>query len=114
MVFYSKLQCHKKKKKALGAQKLGFESITDNWGLSGDAVVSCFSYIWLFAILWTVALQVPLFMGFSRQEYRSHSKNGDSIEMEYKSIQNNIFKCPSLEYKGMENFSQIFPTKIQN
>ena len=28
-----------KKKKALGAQKLGFESITDNWGLSGDAVV---------------------------------------------------------------------------
>ena len=29
----------RKKKKALGAQKLGFESITDNWGLSGDAVV---------------------------------------------------------------------------
>ena len=39
-MFYSKLQCHKKKKKkALQAQKLGFESITDPWGLSGGSVV---------------------------------------------------------------------------
>ena len=32
-------------------------------------VLSHFSRIRLFAILWTIALQVPLFMGFSRQEY---------------------------------------------
>ena len=43
-MFYSKLQCHKREKKkkerkALGAQKLGFESITHHWGLSSGAVV---------------------------------------------------------------------------
>ena len=30
-----------------------------------------FSCVWLFATLWTIACQVPLSMGFSRQEYRS-------------------------------------------
>ena len=28
-----------------------------------------FSHVWLFATLWTVACQAPLFTGFSRQEY---------------------------------------------
>ena len=32
---------------------------------------SCFSPIWLFPALWTVAHQAPLYMGFSRQEYWS-------------------------------------------
>ena len=32
---------------------------------------SCFSCVQLFAILWTIAHQVPLSMGFSRQEYWS-------------------------------------------
>ena len=32
-------------------------------------VLSPFSRVQLFATLWTVAHQVPLFMGFSRQEY---------------------------------------------
>ena len=32
-------------------------------------VVSHFSCVWLFAALWTVALQAPLSMRFSRQEY---------------------------------------------
>ena len=32
-------------------------------------VLSCFSHAQLFAILWTVARQAPLSMGFSRQEY---------------------------------------------
>ena len=30
---------------------------------------SCFSRVWLFVTLWTVAHQAPLSMGFSRQEY---------------------------------------------
>ena len=30
-------------------------------------VLSCFSHVWLFATLWTVACQAPLSMGFSRQ-----------------------------------------------
>ena len=34
-------------------------------------VPSCFSHVWLFAILWTVACQAPLSTGFSRQEYWS-------------------------------------------
>ena len=34
-------------------------------------VLSCFSHVWLFANLWTVAHQAPLSMGFSRQEHWS-------------------------------------------
>ena len=34
-------------------------------------VLSCFSHVWLFAILWAVARQALLFMGVSRQEYWS-------------------------------------------
>ena len=33
--------------------------------------LSCFSRVWLFATLWTVACQSPLSMGFSRQKYWS-------------------------------------------
>ena len=32
-------------------------------------MLSCFSHVQLFATLWTVAPQVPLSIGFSRQEY---------------------------------------------
>ena len=34
-------------------------------------VLSCFSHVWLFVTQWTSAHQVPLSMGFSRQEYWS-------------------------------------------
>ena len=34
-------------------------------------MLSHFSCVWLFAVLWTVAHQAPLSMGFSRQEYWS-------------------------------------------
>ena len=34
-------------------------------------MLSCFSSVWLFVILWAVALQAPLSMGFSRHEYWS-------------------------------------------
>ena len=36
-----------------------------------EAVLNCFSYVWLCATLWTVACQAPLSMGFSKQEYWS-------------------------------------------
>lgn len=45
--------------------------------------------------------------------YRSHPRNGDSLEMECKSIQNNIFKCPSLEYKRLEKISETFALKCK-
>ena len=35
------------------------------------AVLSCFSHVRLFATLWTVASQAPLYVGFSRQGYWS-------------------------------------------
>ena len=34
-------------------------------------LLSLFSRVWLFAILWTIACQAPLSMGFSKQEYWS-------------------------------------------
>ena len=34
-------------------------------------MLTCFSCVWLFVTLWTVAHQVPLSMGFSREEYWS-------------------------------------------
>ena len=34
-------------------------------------VLNCFSHVQLFAVLWTVARQAPLSMGFSRQKYWS-------------------------------------------
>ena len=37
----------------------------------GICMLSHFNHAWLFVIIWTVACQAPLFMGFSRQEYWS-------------------------------------------
>ena len=34
-------------------------------------MLSCFSHVWLFVTLWTIARQAPLSMGFSRKEYWS-------------------------------------------
>ena len=42
-----------------------------NFHLPDTCVLSCFSRVWLFAILRTVAHQAPLSMGFPRQEYQS-------------------------------------------
>ena len=48
-------------------------------------VASCFSRIWVFVTLWTVAYQAPQSTGFSRQEYRSRvampSSRGSSWPM---------------------------------
>ena len=41
------------------------------WLLSLACVLSRFSRVWLCAMLWTLALQAPVSMGFSRQEYWS-------------------------------------------
>ena len=40
---------------------------TANW-ISHVCMLSCFCWVWLFAIPWTLACQVPLSMKFSRQE----------------------------------------------
>ena len=51
-------------------------SYTPEWPSTQAKVCACmllsrFSHVWLFATLWTVALQALLSMGFSRQEYCS-------------------------------------------
>ena len=51
---------------AKGTQK----KVSFNQNLA-KSTLSHFSCVWLLGILWTVALQVPLFKGFSRQEYSS-------------------------------------------
>ena len=51
---------------------LSFER--SEWGFlfyERACVLSCFSHVRLFASLWTVALPIPLSMGFSRQQYWS-------------------------------------------
>ena len=49
---------------------LGFTKLLESINLC-CAVLSCFSCVQLFVTLWTVRLQAPLSMGFSRQEYCS-------------------------------------------
>ena len=53
---------------AKGSKKKDFLSVAF---LKNVCMISCFSCVWLFATLWTVAHQAPLSMGFSRQEYWS-------------------------------------------
>ena len=62
-------------------------------------MLSCFSPVRLFATPWTVALQAPLSMGFSRQEYwnglsRSSPRNLPNTRTEPTSL-----KLPSLAGK---------------
>ena len=52
-------------------------------------MLSRFGHVQLFATLWTVALQAPLSMGFSRQEYWSglpFASPGDLPGLEIKPI----------------------------
>ena len=41
------------------------------YSLQCCTVLGCFSRVWLFPTIWTVACQAPLSVGFSRQEYWS-------------------------------------------
>ena len=50
---------------------LSFELPVNSILKLGMCVLSCFSHVWLFATLWTITCQAPLFMGFSIQEYWS-------------------------------------------
>ena len=55
------------------------------WVQSADFVItmracSLFSHVHLFATLWTVVCQAPLFMGFSRQEYWRGPMGGNDVE----------------------------------
>ena len=64
----------RKKNKVGGYHTTCLQIMLQSYSIQNDTracVFSCFSYIWLFVTLWTVAPQAPLSMGFSRQEYWS-------------------------------------------
>ena len=62
-----------------GLQSMGLQRVWHDWATEqlsmhathtyGVCVLSHFSRVWLLEILWTVACQPPLSIGFSRQEY---------------------------------------------
>ena len=55
-------------------QSIGLQRVWHNLATETSMLLlllSCFSCVWLFATLWTVAYQAPPSMGFSRQEYRN-------------------------------------------
>ena len=55
---------------AFSALASGFFTTSTTWeAFMCFALLSCFSYVWLFVTLWTVFCQAPLSMGFSRREY---------------------------------------------
>ena len=59
-------------------------------------VLSCFSHVWLFVMLWTVACQAPLSMGFSRQEYWSRVSCSPSEDLPDQGIESVYLKSPAL------------------
>ena len=59
-------------------------------------VLSCFSHVWFFATLWTVACQAPLSMGFSRQEYWSGLPCPPQGDLTDSGIEPESLKSPAL------------------
>ena len=55
---------------ALAGGFFATEPLGKSYQLS-ECMLSSLSHVWLFATLWTIALQAPLSMGFSRQEFWS-------------------------------------------
>ena len=68
---------------------MGFTFVSSSKFTCGNLITphlcmrSHFSHVWLFAILWTVALQAPLSMGLSRLEYWSiwNKERNESVVM---------------------------------
>ena len=59
-------------------------------------MLSCFSCVRLFAIPWTIALQAPLSMGFSRQEYWSGLPFSSPEDLPHRWVELASLKSPAL------------------
>ena len=59
-------------------------------------VLSCFSHVWHFAILWTVASNPPLSMGFSKQEYWSGLPYSPPGNLPHPGIEPTFLMSPAL------------------
>ena len=73
---------------------------------------SHFSCIWLFATLWTIAHQVPLSMGFSRQEHWSGLPFPSPGDLLHPGIEPASLTSPSLA-GGFFTTSKIYVTSSQ-
>ena len=60
-------------------------------------VLSCFSRVWFFAALWTIAHQAPLSKGFSRQEYWSGLPFPSPGDLSNPGIEPTSLTSPALE-----------------
>ena len=72
-------------------------------------VLSCFSCVRLFATLWTVACQAPLYMGFSRQEYWSELPFPSPGDLPYPGIKP---KSPALQTDSLPSEAPGKPISI--
>ena len=60
-------------------------------------MLSCFSHVQLYAMLWTVAFQSLLSMGFSRQEYWSGLPFPSPVDLPKPGIKTSSPLAPSLQ-----------------
>ena len=60
-------------------------------------MLSCFSHVWLFETLWTIALQAPPSMGLSRQEYWSRLPFSPPGDLPWPRDQTRVSKSPALQ-----------------
>ena len=90
---------------------------TDKWkkGVVRECMLSHFSCVQLFAILWTVARQALLFMGFSRKEYWSGLPCLSPGDLPDPGIEpgSPALLADSLlsESPGKSSFNQLYPSK---
>ena len=73
-----------------------FASFLERQDVACACLLSCFSRVWPFATLWTIAHQVPLSMGFSRQEYWSVLPSLPPGDLPYPGIEPVSLMSPAL------------------
>ena len=75
--------------------RINLHSHYSGWCVSA-CVLNCFSRVWLFATLWTVASKAPLSIGFSKQEYWSGLRCPPSGDLPDPGIEPMFLLSPSL------------------
>ena len=84
----------------------------------GACLLSCFSHVWLFATVWTIAHQVPQSIEFSRQEYYNGLPCPPPEDIFLPGNKPSSPVCPALQedslplsHQGSPNISDICPCK---
>ena len=68
-------------------------------------LLSCFSLVWLFATLWTVARQAPLSMGLSKQEYWNRLAYPSPADLPHQGIEPVSPWSPALQADSFTHWS---------